>query len=107
MSDEPFGIDATNWVLPSTPGSKYAHAPNWSVHSDDFPQSRPACYTQLPVWKEGRWANFPESERWADGKPPCPKCLRYLRHHLKWLGEWVESYEHLTWTDDDEETEND
>jgi len=91
---ERFGIDATHWVLPSTPASKYAHAPNWSVHSGDTPQSRPACNTELPTWDR---FDIPNSERLADGKPPCPKCIRRLRHHLRWLTEWVESYEDLTW----------
>jgi hypothetical protein len=95
-TQERMGVNATYWVLPSTPGSKYAHAPAWSVHSGDTPQRRPACGIPLPAWDP---YNLPDAETEAEGKPPCPKCIRMLRHHLRWLGEWVESYENLEWAD--------
>ena len=92
---EKMGINAANWVLPSTSSSKYAHAPNWSVHTFTPAQrERPACGTPLRAWDP---YDLPTAERAANGKPPCPKCIRVLRHHLRWLGEWVESYEDLTW----------
>jgi hypothetical protein len=97
MSEEPFGLDATNWILPSTPDSKYAHAPNWSVVTFVPPQDRAACGVRMPAWDP---LDFPGAERAADGKPPCPRCIDHLRYHLRWLSEWVESYENLIWSAD-------
>ena len=93
MSDEiPFELDATDWILPATRGSKYAHAPNWSVFAFSRPQTRPACTTQLPSWD-----GIGIDNSHAEGKPPCPRCLSALRHHLKWLTAWTDAYEAMDW----------
>jgi hypothetical protein len=86
-----FNIDATDWILVATKGSKYAHAPNWQPWTHDMTNA--AC-GQIRGTDPYRLTNVN-----AEGKPPCPRCIRILRHHLAWLTEWTDSYENLTWPD--------
>ena len=94
MSDERIGVNAASYILVSTPTSKYAHAPNWALGVSG---KGAACGTPLPSYD-------PEDYLADDytGKPPCPKCIKALRYHLRWLGEWVESYATLSWELPDE-----
>lgn len=89
-----FTFKAEDYILVATKGSKYAHAPHWNAFSSDVPQSRPACSTQLPSLDKARMSNED-----AEGKPPCPRCIRILRHHLAWMTHFVEAYDSLTWED--------
>lgn len=97
---EPYDLDATNWVLIATRGTKYAHAPNWSPFRGGGPDSIvPACGQKLSI--PDYWSLQTSTD--AEGKPPCPKCVRMLRHHLKWLRAWVDSYAALDWSEPEEE----
>jgi hypothetical protein len=85
-------IDATNWTLPSTKRSKYAHAPEWTVgrHKHGI---RAACGQSLPSVSQFDLM-FQDAAR---GKPPCPRCVKAIRHHLDFVAGFLASYENLTW----------
>ena len=83
-------MNAADWLLISTKGSKYAHAPNWTSWGPS--KKGPACGAQLPAADP-----YQVDNDLAEGKPPCPKCISRLRWHLQWLGEWTDSYENLDW----------
>lgn len=86
-------LDATNWILPATRNTKYAHAPNYSVWGHN--REMTAC---------GRRLGDPHElgNKHAESKPPCPRCVRMLRHQLEWLQAWTDSYASLDWGSSDE-----
>lgn len=92
-----YDLDATNWVLIATRGSKYAHAPNWTFRRpmDDV---IPICGQKLSI--SDAWSL--QGSKDAEGKPPCPRCVRMLRHHIQWLRAWTDSYAALDWSKPEE-----
>jgi hypothetical protein len=85
-------VNAADFMLISTKGSKYAHAPNWTPWG--YKQGLfPACGVALAAADPYQMSN-----ELSEGKPPCPRCVGRLRWHLEWLGEWIDSYEKLDWT---------
>ena len=84
-------MNAADWLLISSKGSKYAHAPSWTPWGHSKPP-QPACGVAITV------DPYQMDNDFAEGKPPCPKCVARLRWHLQWLQEWTASYERLDWT---------
>jgi len=88
---------ATSYLLPSTKDSKYAHAPAWTVRGFGAGDSlRPACYQEMPNLD----LDFPDLNKPAFGKPPCPKCIEQIRRHIERITEFLDSYRHLIWVGD-------
>lgn len=89
-------MNAADWILISTPGSKYAHAPNWT------PWGHRANH-QAACGRRMKFDPYQMGNDLSEGKPPCPRCVERLRWHLDWLKQWVDSYENLTWEEVSEE----
>jgi len=89
-------MDATHWFLPSTQSSKYAHAPRWLIARLGS-RLLPACLTYMPMLNLE-----PSDNRYAEGKPPCPRCIEAIERHQEFLASFVESYRHLTWEDEED-----
>ena len=86
-------MNATNWLLVSSKRAKYAHAPVWSASA--WPRQnaeRTACGLELVTDR------FPMTNTLARGKPPCPRCIRIVRHHAVWLINFAEAYAQLDWS---------
>ena len=79
-------VNATNFRLVSTPASKYAHVPAQFTGNQQWGVA--ACETPLPAYDPYN----PLHDRYAEGKPPCPRCVRKLRHHIEWTAAFEESY---------------
>lgn len=89
MEKPDFDIDVTGFWLPATKDSKYAHALNWTPWGRTM---QPLCGVEMPNWTPGT------DQDHAYGKPPCPKCIRKLRHHLRWVTAILTGYENLDWS---------
>ncbi len=84
-------IDASMCRMVSTPGAKYAHAmPDMAGKSRWWGDT--ACGRRLKQYDSTDITH----DRYAEGKPPCPKCIRAIDWHLTWTKAWVDSYRNMT-----------
>lgn len=90
--DPTFTFQATDYVLLSTPRSKYAHSV--VTTSQGSPIGPPAC---------GKKLHKTETEEPGTKKLPCPKCLNRLKFEAKWLKAYIDAYEHMNIPDLDEQ----
>lgn len=88
MNDEAIEVDASSFRLVSTPASKYAHAPASFIGRNSSWWGPAACYQSLKSYDEYDATH----DRFADGKPPCPRCVKAVEWHIRWTEAFLASY---------------